>query len=172
MLDIVLYGDDVLRQKAKPIEEVTPKIRKLAENMLNTMYESEGVGLAGPQVGESLRIVVIDTSVGFDPEAKLILLNPEIIEESGEQYEDEGCLSLPQLWAKVKRPAKVTARYTDIDGNEKTVTGTGMLAKALSHEIDHLDGILFIDHITGLEKKFLMNKLKKLMEEEPWTKAS
>lgn len=138
---IRLDGDDVLRKTCKRVEEVTPRIRTLVEDMFETMYEANGVGLAAPQVGILKRIVVIDVC---DGEA-YCLINPEIVETDGEQIGDEGCLSLPGLAGTVTRPNHVVCKAFDIDMNEITVEGEGLLARALCHEIDHLDGILYKD---------------------------
>ncbi len=172
MFDIVLYGDDVLRKKTEDIEEITPEIKKFIEEMYETMYANDGVGLAAPQVGKSLNVAIIDTSLGNNPEEKLTLINPEIIEKEGEQLEEEGCLSFPMLSARVTRPARVKVRYTDIEGNHKEIEGTELLARALVHEIDHLNGVVFIDHLKGLEKNMTLKRLKKLMDSEDWKRAS
>lgn len=172
MLDIVLYGNDVLRKKTSDIEEITPEIVSLVDEMFDTMYASEGIGLAAPQVGRSLNLTILDLSVGFDPESKLVLINPEIIESEGEQFEDEGCLSFPGLIAKILRPAWVKVKYIDLNGDEREITGENLLARALSHEIDHLNGIVFVDHVKGLEKTMINKKLKKLMNSESWQRVS
>lgn len=137
-------GEAVLRKKCKPITEITPKIVELAEDMLDTMYEANGCGLAGPQVGMLKRIVVID--VGEGP---VILINPEIIEISGEQTGNEGCLSIPGKMGTVTRPNYVKAKAVDITGQNIIVEGEELMARALCHEIEHLDGILYIDKIEG-----------------------
>lgn len=138
--NIRLFGDEILRKKCKEITEVTPKIRQLIDDMLDTMYESEGVGLAAPQVGILKRLVVID--IGEGP---IIMINPEILETSGEQEGDEGCLSLPGKAAIVKRPNYVKARAYDEDMELFEIEGTELLARAICHECDHLDGILYSD---------------------------
>ncbi len=135
-------GDPILRKKSKEVTEINDKIRTLLEDMVETMYEHEGVGLAAPQVGILRRVVVID--VGDGP---IKLINPEIIHKEGEFIDAEGCLSIPGRAGTVKRPVRVKVKYLDENGEEKTIEGTGLLAKALCHEIDHLDGILFIDKI-------------------------
>lgn len=137
-------GEDVLRKKCKPIKEITPKIVELAEDMLDTMYEANGCGLAAPQVGMLKRLVVID--VGEGP---VILINPEIIETRGEQTGNEGCLSIPGKTATVTRPNYVKAKAVDITGQNIIVEGEELMARALCHEIDHLDGILYIDKMEG-----------------------
>ncbi len=138
---IRLDGDDVLRKVCKPVEKMTPRIETLIDDMFDTMYEANGVGLAAPQVGILKRIVVIDVCDGN----AYALINPQIIEADGEQLGDEGCLSLPGLVGKVKRPNHVICKAYDIDMNEITVEGEGLLARAICHELDHLDGILYKD---------------------------
>lgn len=135
-------GDEILRKVCKPVKEVNKKIRELLDDMLDTMYEADGVGLAAPQVGILKRIVVID--VGEGP---IELINPEKLEESGEQVHAEGCLSIPGIYGEVKRPERVVVKALDRDGKEQRIEATGMLAIAVCHEIDHLDGILFEDRV-------------------------
>lgn len=138
------YGDEVLRKKAKTVEVIDDKIRALVDDMLDTLYKYNGVGLAAPQVGILKRIVVIDTYEGKGP---IVLINPEIIKEKGEQEVDEGCLSFPSQYAKIIRPKEVSVKALDENGKEFKITGKDLLAQALSHEIDHLNGILFVDKI-------------------------
>lgn len=138
--NIVKIGHDVLREKAKPVNKITPNIIKLLENMRDTMYEANGVGLAAPQIGISKRVVVIDVGEGL-----IELINPEIISAQGEDLDVEGCLSIPGVQGEVRRAAQVVVKALDRHGKEFTLTGTGLLARALQHEIDHLDGILFVD---------------------------
>ena len=162
---IRLYSDPVLREKALPVQEITDVERKLAEDMLTTMYTSPiGVGLAAPQVGVLKRLIVIDLARG-DPEgAPLVLFNPKIQSLAGETIEEEGCLSFPGITANVKRAAKAVVTAQGIDGEPIRIEGEDLLARALQHEIDHLDGILFIDHLSGLKRQFLRGKLKKLQQ--------
>ena len=148
-LKIVKIGDDTLRQIARPVSEVTPRIVTLLDDMLDTMRAADGCGLAGPQVGVLRRVIVVETT----PDEPLQMINPEIIEKEGDQHETEGCLSVPGEWGKVHRPAYVKVRYTDKEGKEQTVEGGGLLARALCHEIDHLDGVLFVDKATDIEKE-------------------
>lgn len=133
-------GDPILRKRSKEVEEINDRIKTLLDDMVETMYENEGVGLAAPQVGVLRRVIVID--IGEGP---IKLINPEIIFEEGEFIDSEGCLSIPDKAGTVKRPEKVRVKYLDENGEEKIIEGTGLLSKALCHEIDHLDGILFID---------------------------
>lgn len=138
--NIVKVGNAVLREKAKPVSKITPNIIKLLENMKDTLYAAEGVGLAAPQIGISKRVVVIDVGEGL-----IELINPEIISAQGEEVDVEGCLSIPGVQGEVRRYAQVVVKALDRNGKEFTITGTGLLSRALQHEIDHLDGILFID---------------------------
>lgn len=133
-------GDPILRKKSREVKEINDRIKLILEDMVDTMYENEGVGLAAPQIGILRRLVVIDVGEGI-----LKLINPEIIEEEGEEVDVEGCLSIPNRSGRVKRPQRVKVKYLDESGEEKTIEGTGLLARALCHEIDHLNGVLFID---------------------------
>ena len=135
-------GDDILRKKCRKVEEIDDRIKTLLDDMAQTMYEANGVGLAAPQIGILKRIAVIDVGDGI-----IELINPEIISVYGSEVADEGCLSVPGKYGKVERPTEVTVRATDRDGNEYEITGEGLLARALCHEIDHLDGIVFVDKV-------------------------
>lgn len=137
---IVHYGDPLLRQKAQPVREVTPEIQALVDEMVESMRAASGIGLAAPQIGTSLRVIVWDVGEGVG-----VLINPKIVRRSGSQCGPEGCLSLPGLQGDVVRPERVTVRGLDRDGKEVRITGEGLLARCLCHEIDHLDGVLFID---------------------------
>ena len=146
-LNIVLEGDSVLRGKCRPVEEITPRITTLIDDMIETMRDANGVGLAAPQVGIRRRIVVVECEDGVVYE----MINPEIIDRKGTQTEIEGCLSLPGKYGYTTRPMEVTVKYTDRNGKENTVRGTGLLARAFCHELDHLDGILYSDHAEMLD---------------------
>lgn len=137
-------GDEVLRKKSRAVEKVDEKIKELVKDMLETMYKNNGVGLAAPQVGILKRVVVIDL---YDNNGPIILINPEIIKEKGEQEVEEGCLSFPNQFAKIIRPAEVTVKALDEDGKEIKIKAKELLAQAISHEVDHLEGILFVDKI-------------------------
>ena len=137
-------GDEVLRKKSRTVEKVDEKIKELVQDMLETMYKNNGVGLAAPQVGILKRVVVIDL---YDNNGPIVLINPEIIKEKGEQEVEEGCLSFPNQFAKIIRPAELTVKAFDIDGKEIKIKAKELLAQAISHEVDHLEGILFIDKI-------------------------
>ena len=147
--NIVTKEDKLLRKVCKPVPEITPNVKKLLDNMLETMYESNGVGLAAPQVGILKRVVVVD--IGEEGPGPLKLINPEILERSGEQNGPEGCLSCPGMWGDVKRSKYVKVKALTPEGQEIIIEGEDYLARALQHEIDHLDGILFIDTATNSE---------------------
>jgi peptide deformylase len=157
ILEIKEYGDPILREKALSVEEITPDISNLIKDMAESMYASSGVGLAAPQVGVSKRIIIIDE----DEEKLMVLVNPEIINSEGEAVDEEGCLSLPGLYSDVKRSSKVTVKALNENGDPIEITKEGLTARALQHEIDHLNGILFIDKIGRMERQILLNKLKK-----------
>ena len=161
-LDIRFYPDPVLAEKARPIEAITPELKQLAKDMAETMYANEGIGLAAPQVGESVRLVVIDLTGPEVREGLRVLVNPEIVARSEEVVEtEEGCLSVAALRSKVRRSARVTVKAQDLDGNPLTIEADELLAVCLQHEIDHLDGVLFIDHISRLKRSLYDKKVKK-----------
>ena len=165
-LHIRLYSDLVLREKALPVQEITVAERKLVADMLATMYASPiGVGLAAPQVGILKRLIVIDVDRDNPEGDPLVLFNPKVQSLEGELVAEEGCLSFPGITADVKRAAKVVVTAQDIDGAPICLEGEDLLARALQHEIDHLDGILFIDHVSGLKRKLLRGKLRKLQRQ-------
>lgn len=143
LLNILKEGDETLRKTSRPVTEITPRILTLLDDMKDTMHKAEGCGLAAVQVGVLRRVVIIEVEEGVIYE----MINPEIIARKGKQEESEGCLSVPGRWGITRRPAKVTARYTDRDGKECELTGEGLLARAICHELDHLDGKLFIDEM-------------------------
>ncbi len=168
LLPIVVYGDPILEKKGKKIKEINDEIKQLVEDMYETMKAAPGIGLAAPQVGKSLQLALVDLSAGEDPEKLIVLINPEIIEQEGIQKEEEGCLSFPGIFGFVERPEKVKVKYTDLDGNDKTIEAEGLLARALSHEIDHLNGKLFINKLAPVKKRMVIKKIKKLMKEGRW----
>jgi peptide deformylase len=161
LLPILYVPDPRLRAKAKPVEPNDPRIPALAEKMLATMYKAPGIGLAGPQVGEMSRIVVVDVRPDDKPDP-LVLINPEIVAASKDtSTREEGCLSLPNQFADVTRPAVVKVRWTDLAGAKREVEADGLLSACLQHEIDHLNGVLFVDHISALKRNMLLRKLAK-----------
>jgi peptide deformylase len=165
---IVKFGDPVLEKPGAPVTEFGDKLKKLVDDMFESMYEAHGVGLAAPQIGISLRLAVIDVTFKEDPNAKLVLANPQIIHTEGRQKGQEGCLSIPEFREDVTRPMKVTVRAQDLDGNWFEKTGEELLARAFLHETDHLDGKLYIAHISGLKRDLMKRKIKKLQRAGEW----
>ncbi len=160
---LIILPDPVLRTVSKSVERVDAPLLKLADEMLGTMYDAPGIGLAAIQVGEPLRMLVIDLAKEDDPAAPQLFINPEILGTSQDRsiYE-EGCLSIPDYYAEVERPATVRVRYLDRDAKLQEIDADGLLATCLQHEIDHLDGVLFIDHISKLKRDMVVKKFKKL----------
>jgi len=168
ILKIVKYPEKVLEQPGEPVTEFDGELRKFVADLFETTYASQGVGLAAPQVGVSKRITVIDLSLGKDPAQKLVLINPEVILSEGKQYEEEGCLSFPEIREKVSRAAKVRVRAQDEKGKWFEMDGEELLARAFQHEIDHLDGILFIFRMSGLKRSLNLRKIRKMQSEGTW----
>ena len=164
ILPIRIYPDPVLRVKTRKVEEFDARLRKLASDMVETMHAAPGVGLAAPQVGSDLRIAVVDISVGEDPALLKVLVNPEIVRREGLETDVEGCLSLPGITDKVDRPTAVTVRAQDLSGKPFELEAADYMARAICHEVDHLEGILFTDHLRGLRKERVRRQLKKLAE--------
>ncbi|MER8612973.1 peptide deformylase [Mesorhizobium sp. M0435] len=164
---LIILPDPVLRQVSKPLERVDGDLRKLAGDMLDTMYDAPGIGLAAIQVGEPLRMLVIDLAKEDETPAPHVFINPEILESSDQRsvYE-EGCLSIPDYYAEVERPAAVRVKYLDRDGKLQEIEAEGLMATCLQHEIDHLNGVLFIDHISKLKRDMVVKKFKKLARDK------
>ncbi len=165
---IVKYGDSVLHEAAKPVEQITPEIQALIDDMVETMYAAPGVGLAAPQVGVPLRVLVVDLSVGRDPGGLIALVNPEWVEREGMQLEEEGCLSVPGFNATVARPQRAIIKGLDRSGTERTVEGKDLLARAFQHEMDHLDGKLFVDRLRGIKRELIVRKIRKKIRQGTW----
>jgi peptide deformylase len=165
---IVKYGDPVLEKPAATIKKFDTELEQLADDMFASMYAAQGVGLAAPQVGKSIRLAVIDVSNGKNPEAKIVLVNPEIIHAEGEVREEEGCLSIPGFRGYVVRPQFVTVRAQNLKGETFEIRGENLLARAFCHEIDHLHGILFLQHLSMLKRDLIKRKIKKLRKEGEW----
>jgi peptide deformylase len=159
---IRIYGDPVLRKKAKEITKVDENTKRLAFKMLGILKDAGGMGLAANQVGEELRIFVVDRSLFQMEDSPLIVINPVIADSRGQQVEEEGCLSVPGTYAEVSRPSELTVKGVDLDEKEITIEAKGVLSRVLAHEIDHLNGVLFVDHLSSLKRKLLSKKLKKL----------
>jgi peptide deformylase len=165
---ILRYGDRLLHQRARPVESITPEIQRLIDDMVETMYAAPGVGLAAPQIGVPLRIFVADLSLGRDPSGLIVMVNPEFVARSGMQLEEEGCLSLPGFNATVVRPQHAVIKGLNRAGGEETREGRDLLARAFQHEIDHLDGRLFIDHLRGLKREMIVRRIRKLARAGKW----
>jgi peptide deformylase len=165
---IVVYGDPVLERPAEPVTEFNAELKKLVDDMFESMYAAHGVGLAAPQIGIAKRIAVIDTTFKEDPDAKLVLVNPEVIGREGKQQGQEGCLSLPDFRENVTRANIVTVRAQDVEGTWFEKTGDDLLARAFLHEIDHLNGRLFISHVSALKRDLIKRKIKKLVRAGEW----
>lgn len=165
---IVKFGNPVLERPAQPVTEFGDGLRKLVEDMFESMYAAKGVGLAAPQIGISKRLAVIDVTFKEDPNAPLVLANPEIIHTEGKHTQSEGCLSIPDFRESVTRPQKVTVRAQDIDGNWYEKTGEDLLARALLHETDHLNGKLYIAHLSALKRDLMKRKIRKLIRAGEW----
>jgi peptide deformylase len=165
---IVKFGDPVLEKPAEPVTVFDDDLRKLIDDMFESMYEAHGVGLAAPQIGISKRLSVIDVSFKEDPEAKLVLVNPEIIKTEGRHTQQEGCLSLPEFRENVSRPNRVTIKAQDAHGNWYEKTGEDLLARAFLHETDHLNGKLYISHISALKRDLIKRKIRKLVKQGEW----
>ena len=166
-LPIIVAPDPRLKVKAKPVAQVDDRIRKLLDDMVDTMHAAPGIGLAGPQVGEALRLLVVDIAKEGEPSDPMKFINPEIVWASDDLLLwEEGCLSLPDQYAEVERPKEVKVRYLDETGARKEIHATGLLAICIQHEMDHLDGVLFVDHISALRRNMILRKLVKTKKQK------
>ncbi len=165
---ILKFGHHVLRRKAAPVDQITADLQPLIDDLIETMHAAPGVGLAAPQVGVPLRLFVVDISVGRRAEDVRVFINPSFLERDGMQLEEEGCLSLPGFTATVARPARVVLKGWDRDGVERTVEGTGLLARALQHEMDHLEATLFVDRLRGIKRDQIVRRIHKLSKRGAW----
>ncbi len=165
---ILKYGDTTLHEKARPVEQITPEIDRLIEDMVGTMYAAPGIGLAAPQIGIPLRIFVVDLSMGRESDGLIIVINPEFVERDGMQLEEEGCLSLPGFNATVVRPSRAVVKGLDRHGEPMQVEGKDLLARAFQHEMDHLDGLLFVDRLRGIKRDLIVTKIRKMTRAGKW----
>jgi peptide deformylase len=165
---ILRYGVDVLHQPAESVAAVTPDIERLVDDMIQTMYAAPGIGLAATQLGVPLRIFVVDVSVGRNPNDLIAFVNPEFVERHGMQLEEEGGLSVPGFNATVARPSRAVVKGLNRKGEEQVIEGTGLLARAFQHEMDHLDGLLFVDRLRGLQKDLIVRRIRKLSRAGKW----
>ena len=165
---IVKYGHPMLHKPSEPVREIDGTIRKLLDDMVETMYAAPGIGLAAPQIAVPLRVIVVDLSVGEETGELIRLINPEFVVRQGEQRHDEGCLSVPGFGGSPMRPERVVVKGLDPDGQERTYEGTELLARAFCHEIDHIDGLLFVDRLTPLKRDLMKRKLRKKARTDDW----
>jgi peptide deformylase len=165
---LMRYGASVLHEPAAAVRDITTDVDRLVSDMIETMYAAPGIGLAAPQVGVALRIFVIDLSIGRDPNGLIVMINPEFVERDGMQLEDEGCLSVPGFNATVVRPQRAVVRGMDRDGTSRSIDGVGLLARAFQHEMDHLDGTLFVDRLRGIKRDLIVRKIRKLSKAGKW----
>jgi len=165
---ILKYGDATLHEPARPVASISTEIQQLIDDMVQTMYAAPGIGLAAPQVGVPLRIIVVDVSLGHDPNALMTFVNPEFVERDGVQLEDEGCLSVPGFNATVVRPARAILKGLDRSGQPQQQEASGLLARAFQHEMDHLDGMLFVDRLRGIKRELIVRKIRKLTRAGKW----
>ena len=166
--EIVKYPDPVLERPSEPVTAFDDELRKLVDDMFESMYAAKGIGLAAPQIGVAKRLTVIDLSFQKNPEEKIVLINPEIIFREGKQYEEEGCLSLPEIREKVSRAAKVTVKSQDLKGEWFELDGEELLARAFQHEIDHLDGVLFFRRVSALKRDLILRRIRKMQRAGEW----
>jgi peptide deformylase len=165
---IVKYGHPMLHTPSEPVREIDGAIRKLLDDMVETMYAAPGIGLAAPQIAVRLRVIVVDLSVGEEKGQLIKLINPEFVLREGEQRHDEGCLSVPGFGGSPVRPERVVVKGLDADGQERIYEGTDLLARAFCHEIDHIDGLLFVDRLTPLKRDLMKRKLRKKARTDDW----
>jgi peptide deformylase len=166
---IVKYGNPVLEKPAAPVTDFDDELKKLVEDMFESMYEAKGVGLAAPQIGISKRLAVIDVTFKENPREQLVLANPEIVHTEGKQTQSEGCLSIPDFRESVTRANKVTIRAQDVNGKWYEKTGEELLARAFLHETDHLNGKLYLSHLSALKRDLIKRKIRKLVKAGEWT---
>ncbi len=168
VLPIRKFGDEVLRRPTEPVTELDAALQTLIDDMVETMYAAPGVGLAATQVGVSKRLMMIDLSVGKRPGELYVCINPEIVETEGEVTDEEGCLSIPDFTEVVTRPQRAKLRYTDRQGEQHEMWGEGLMARAMCHEVDHLNGTLYVDRLRGLRRDRILKKIQKLARSGMW----
>jgi peptide deformylase len=165
---IVKFGHPLLHEPSAPVANIDGEVETLVRDMIETMYAAPGIGLAAPQIAVPLRVIVIDLSSGQDKKQLIKLVNPEFVEKEGEQRHEEGCLSVPGYAGSPVRPARVTVKGLDLEGKERVYTGTELLARAFCHEIDHIDGLLFVDRLSPLKRDLMQRKLRKRARNDDW----
>jgi len=165
---ILKYGDQLLHEPARPVDSISSDVASVITDMVETMYAAPGIGLAAPQIGVALRIFVVDITLGRDPNGLIVMVNPEFVSREGMQLEEEGCLSVPGFNATVVRPERAIVKGLDREGVEHQREGTGLLARAFQHEMDHLDGTLFVDRLRGIKRDLIVRRIKKLTRAGKW----
>jgi peptide deformylase len=165
---IIKYPDPVLLKPAEDVTVFDKELKQLVADMFESMYEAQGIGLAAPQINIAKRLCIIDLSFKKNPAEKIVLINPEIIEKEGKQHEEEGCLSLPEIREKVNRAFQVKVRAQDVEGKWFEIEGTELLSRAFQHEIDHLNGVLFIDHLSRLKRDLVLRRIRKMQKNGEW----
>jgi len=165
---IIKYPDPVLMKRAEDVTVFDKELKQLVADMFESMYEAQGIGLAAPQINIAKRLCIIDLSFKKNPAEKIVLINPEIIEKEGKQHEEEGCLSLPEIREKVNRAFQVKVRAQDVEGKWFEIEGTELLSRAFQHEIDHLNGVLFIDHLSRLKRDLVVRRIRKMQKNGEW----
>ena len=168
ILPILRYPHDILLTESANVDRITPDLERLVQDMIETMHAAPGVGLAANQVGVNLNVAVVDLSCGEDKAQQIVLINPRIVENSGAYVEDEGCLSLPGFTERVKRPERAVVEAMDLDGRVRALEGRELLARAFNHEIDHLHGHLFIEHLSSLKRRLIKRKVQRRMRDGDW----
>lgn len=168
MLDICKYGETVLKQKAREVQDINEKVAELVEQMRQTMYGANGIGLAAPQVGQSIQLALVDITLGEGKDEFMVLINPEIIESEGSETADEGCLSIPGITTQVSRSTHIKIKAFDLNGKEIRREFEGYKARVIQHEIDHLEGILIVDRVSSLKRQLIKKEIKKLKSDEQW----
>ena len=168
LLPILKYGSETLKKRSEKVDFFNGELESIVRNMVETMYGAPGIGLAAPQVGLNLRLATVDLSVGEDSSQLITICNPEIVSLEGEQKSEEGCLSIPDFTDTVTRPRRLVVRGQDLHGEEVQYEAEGLLARCFSHEVDHLNGVLFIDHLSALKRNLIRNKIKKLIKAGEW----
>src|SRR5215475_10020314 len=165
---ILKYGDQLLHEPARPVDSISSDVASVITDMIETMYAAPGIGLAAPQIGVALRIFVVDITLGRDPNGLIVMVNPEFVTREGMQLEEEGCLSVPGFNATVVRPKRARVKALDREGNPLELEGAELLARAFQHEMDHLDGTLFVDRLRGLKREMIVRKIKKMTRTGKW----
>jgi len=165
---ILKYGDQILHEAARPVDSISSDVSAVIADMIDTMYAAPGIGLAAPQIGVPMRIFVVDISLGRDPNGLIVMVNPEFVSREGMQLEEEGCLSVPGFNATVVRPERAIVKGLDRTGAEHQREGNGLLARAFQHEMDHLDGTLFVDRLRGIKRDLIVRRIKKLTRSGKW----